>query len=374
MFIRLELGLAGRGLLDGAGQLYNVIITGHGILPDELIPLSILYSNILHYGPPSRNANTLEVSRDIQRNSPQRIIKPLTDHPYHTELGPYLAGFLEGDGTIYVPPRFRNDSGDILYCQISVAFDVRELVFAEYLMSKLGGTVENHGTYVRWVVTAFNELVFIANLINGHMRTPKIAALSRLINFLHLHYPLLPVDNLKPLDTSPIDSNAWLSGMWDADGGFVLTISKAKDMRLGGVDRVKIMAKIELTTEYKRGVDLTLSTSSYYPILRTIADYFKVRTVRDVERLRDGTYYYSFVVETSSYLSNNNVVAYLNEYPLFTTRYLNYLRWLEVHNIMLRGEHLTLSGLNRCWEIKSDFNTNLSPKHITWYHLNNFYI
>ena len=32
MFIRLELGLAGRGLLDGAGQLYNVIITGHGII------------------------------------------------------------------------------------------------------------------------------------------------------------------------------------------------------------------------------------------------------------------------------------------------------------------------------------------------------
>ena len=30
MFIRLELGLAGRGLLDGAGQLYNVIITAHG--------------------------------------------------------------------------------------------------------------------------------------------------------------------------------------------------------------------------------------------------------------------------------------------------------------------------------------------------------
>lgn len=30
MFIRLELGLAGRGLLDGAGQLYNTIITAHG--------------------------------------------------------------------------------------------------------------------------------------------------------------------------------------------------------------------------------------------------------------------------------------------------------------------------------------------------------
>nr|NP_046144.1 cytochrome c oxidase subunit I [Chlamydomonas moewusii]AAC39342.1 cytochrome c oxidase subunit I [Chlamydomonas moewusii]QRM91392.1 cytochrome c oxidase subunit I [Chlamydomonas moewusii] len=32
MFIRLELGLPGSGLLNGNGQLYNVIITGHGII------------------------------------------------------------------------------------------------------------------------------------------------------------------------------------------------------------------------------------------------------------------------------------------------------------------------------------------------------
>ncbi len=32
MFIRLELGVPGRGLLDGNGQLYNVIITGHGLI------------------------------------------------------------------------------------------------------------------------------------------------------------------------------------------------------------------------------------------------------------------------------------------------------------------------------------------------------
>jgi hypothetical protein len=32
MFIRLELGLPGEGLLNGNGQLYNVIITGHGII------------------------------------------------------------------------------------------------------------------------------------------------------------------------------------------------------------------------------------------------------------------------------------------------------------------------------------------------------
>jgi len=32
MFIRLELGVPGQGMLMGNGQLYNVIITGHGII------------------------------------------------------------------------------------------------------------------------------------------------------------------------------------------------------------------------------------------------------------------------------------------------------------------------------------------------------
>lgn len=32
MFIRLELGVSGTGLLNGNGQLYNVIITGHGLI------------------------------------------------------------------------------------------------------------------------------------------------------------------------------------------------------------------------------------------------------------------------------------------------------------------------------------------------------
>jgi len=32
VMIRMELALAGRGMLDGNGQLYNVIITGHGVI------------------------------------------------------------------------------------------------------------------------------------------------------------------------------------------------------------------------------------------------------------------------------------------------------------------------------------------------------
>jgi hypothetical protein len=100
-------------------------------------------------------------------------------------------------------------SGRIRYSFINVSFDIRDLPFALFLTSQLGGTVQNRNTYCIWYITAFNELVFIINLINGHMRTPKIEALNRLITFLNLHYPNLPVDCFKPIDNSPIHSNAW---------------------------------------------------------------------------------------------------------------------------------------------------------------------
>jgi len=80
------------------------------------------------------------------------------------------------------------------------------------------------------------------------------------------------------------------------------------------------------------------------------------------------------VVETSSNLSHQIVVSYLSKYPLFSSKYINYLRWLEIHKMQLKREHLTLTGLERCKEIKADFNTNLSSNNITWNHLDNFYI
>lgn len=98
----------------------------------------------------------------------------------------------------------RDDKGRIRYCFINVIFNIRHRPFALYLQSRLGGSIKKHPTYCIWFISAFNELVFITNLINSYMRTPKIKALNRLINFLHFHYPSLPVDIFKPLDTTPI--------------------------------------------------------------------------------------------------------------------------------------------------------------------------
>lgn len=54
------------------------------------------------------------------------------------------------------------------------------------------------------------------NQFNRHFRTPKIKTFHRLIDKLNAHHSL----NIskKPLDYSPLGSNAWLAGLTEADG------------------------------------------------------------------------------------------------------------------------------------------------------------
>jgi hypothetical protein len=49
MFIRWELAVPGRGILDGNGQLYNVIITGHGIIMLLFMVMPALFGGFGEY-------------------------------------------------------------------------------------------------------------------------------------------------------------------------------------------------------------------------------------------------------------------------------------------------------------------------------------
>jgi heme/copper-type cytochrome/quinol oxidase subunit 1 len=49
MFIRLELGVPGQGFLAGNGQLYNVIITGHGLIMLLFMVMPALFGGFGNY-------------------------------------------------------------------------------------------------------------------------------------------------------------------------------------------------------------------------------------------------------------------------------------------------------------------------------------
>lgn len=98
----------------------------------------------------------------------------------------YIAGLIEGDGSIKVPSTLRSDKGRLIYPSVTIVFVDKDLPLAEILVKRLNGTLNK--TTGNWYVLSIYKLSALhelAKLVNGKFRTPKIEALCRLINWLN---------------------------------------------------------------------------------------------------------------------------------------------------------------------------------------------
>jgi hypothetical protein len=237
---------------------------------------------------------------------------------------------------------------------------------AKKLVDTLGyGTINEVKNSNYCVVNFYSkEGVFkIINLINGKMRTPKIEALHRMIIMVNrINNTSIP---LLPLDTSPIGSNAWFSGYVDSDGNFEI-ISSTGSKRL--VKGIKCRFRIEQRQNYHKSSD-SYSTS-YKEIMEIIASHFNGR-LTSIVRDRGKVTTTSFLVSTTSKTSNSLLDNYFKEFPLFSGKYLDYLEWSKVHNMIIRGEHLTPEGSILIQNAKGSINTKRS--FWSWDHLSSFY-
>jgi len=144
-----------------------------------------------------------------------------------TDLGAYLAGLLEGDGSISIDnPKIERRTVNPAFI---FTFDKNNLPLYEYLKSCIGSgsfqNVQNSNT-MRYIIKDKKGVIKLVNLMNGYFRTPKIETFHKLINNLNSTHSLsIP---LLPLNTSPIDSNAWFAGFTEADGYFGVKITEFK--------------------------------------------------------------------------------------------------------------------------------------------------
>ena len=79
-------------------------------------------------------------------------------------------------------------------------------------------------------------------------------------------------------------------------------------------------------------------------------------------------------IRTTSLNGNLILVEYLNKYPLFGTKYLDYKDWLKVLNIFKSGEHINdsrASAIEKIIKIKGQMNDKRTV--FSWDHLQNFY-
>ena len=87
----------------------------------------------------------------------------------------------------------------------------------------LGHIANRKNNSIEMRITSVQDLILLVNLINGKLRTPKIDQLYNLIDWLnHNHSASL---TKLPFDSSPLSSNAWLAGFFDADSHFYIQIS-----------------------------------------------------------------------------------------------------------------------------------------------------
>lgn len=273
------------------------------------------------------------------------------------EFGQYLAGLIEGDGTIIVPTTERSAKGKINYPSIQIVFNLKDLPLALIIQKELSnGSLARKKGVNAYVLTINNHegWLLIVSLINGKMRTPKINALYKLIDWLNKRFNTLNIIKA-PIDKSPLDSNAWLSGFIEADGHF--------SVRTTTVSRYpKMECKFELS---QRQIDHNGNNNLSF--LELIAELL----LTNVKAIRLNKPNPEYRLRTTNLKANIILETYLERYPLYGSKYLDYKDWQKVLEIFKLGEHKQKHGIEKIISIKLGMNDRRTV--LIWNHLNNFY-
>ncbi|EKM73650.1 hypothetical protein AGABI1DRAFT_49494, partial [Agaricus bisporus var. burnettii JB137-S8] len=302
-----------------------------------------------------------------------------------SKFGPYLAGLIEGDGTIAVHEPNRSAATQKYNPKIIIVFKKADLPLANYLqnITKCGKVlIKPERGYVLWQIQDIISVYTLIYIINGFMRTPKIEALNKAIVWLNdykinarnidkllengnprinLIINKISLLEIKPLDQSPLETNAWLAGFTDGDGNFSINIQKRTNKNS---TRVQLYYRLEINKNYHK-LDLNGNTLSFFPIISKIGLFLGV-TVYSRSRIIKDKIYYSFTVMSFNKSSNSIVYNYFNKYPLLSSKFLDFKDWAFILKLQNTNK-LTTSYLDKAIQIRSDFNKTRTT--FVWDHL-----
>lgn len=142
------------------------------------------------------------------------------------------------------------------------------------------------------------------------MRTPKIEALYRMIDWLNARSTLSKLQSNKPelltklaQDTSPLEDNPWLTGFvlffhWKniADGNFYSRFSVNSQ---GIAGQIRHYMRISQKAIYNKNSNLLKENNSNYHILEKIREFLDVKSVNEIKRTREQYVELAYEVRTS---------------------------------------------------------------------------
>ena len=173
------------------------------------------------------------------------------------------------------------------------------------------------------------------------MRTPKISALHRLIDWLNARLDgksKIPISS--EIDNSPLGNNPWLTGFIESDGNFYCSFNLAPRRGTKGIAGiVKSYMRISQNQIYKTSSDTLLvgvaANYSNSQIMGEIREFLNVKTVNEIKRIKKDYVELAYEVRTTKKASCDILINYLSAYPLFSSKHQDFLDWREIHRIRL---------------------------------------
>jgi hypothetical protein len=245
---------------------------------------------------------------------------------------------------IYTPLTLINTDGKKNAPYIEICFDIKDLPLFEKIKEVLEGgyiTIRPNNKSGRLFIKKKVILLKLINLINGYMRTPKIEALHRIIQWFNndnSDYKIKPLY----LDTSPLNNNSWLGGFIEADGNFYLNWKLSEKFHNENIIPVIYYLRLSQRQIYNRKIDPKIKISNF-DIMFKISEFLKTSVI-SLNRKRINYEENAYLIKTDKIESKNVIFAYLNKYPLFGYKYFAHLNLGMIHNLIIKSEHKTKIG------------------------------
>nr|AFD95982.1 intron-encoded LAGLIDADG endonuclease family protein [Talaromyces marneffei] len=273
----------------------------------------------------------------------------------NSKIKGYLAGLFEGDGHIWIQKSSDKKKHNPRFC---ITFSMKNEPLAKKLLELIGSgfiryKLQDNACVL--VVSPVIGLKKIVDLLNGELRTPKIHQLHSLIDWLNKNHNTNIVKF--PLKDNSLFEDGWLSGFIDSDGSFSVQYTKLED----GAKKRKISCRLRIE---QRMFD-PISNESYFKVLTNISNFLNCSLLTRKQKSTGNEYYN---LTASSKLSLNLTINYLEKYPLFSSKYLDYKDWKKIVLLILDDKHYTEQGINETEYVRN--NMNRKRTYFNWDHLN----